>query len=213
MAAEVLANSIRNCDDTKGIRVGDTEHKISQYADDTTLFVPFNISSVDTTFSLFERFQSVSGLKVNFDKTEIFPLGSLKDVTIDLYGKRNIRWSQSGVKVLGINITHSRQSLVQQNFNPILAKLQNIIKLWSARDLTIYRKVCIIKAHLQSQLVYQLSVLPTPPRDFLVKVEKLLFQFLWSNKPDKVKRNVLFGKKEEGGMNMPNIHLYYRTCH
>ena len=73
------------------------------------------------------------------------------------------------------------------------------------RNLTLYGKVSVIKAHLQSQMVYQLSVLPTPNKAFFKKVEKTLFQYLWSNKPDKIKRNLLYNKKDNGGIDMPSI--------
>ncbi len=35
----------------------------------------FEIESIDTIFDTFEEFQEMLGIKVNFDKTEIFPLG------------------------------------------------------------------------------------------------------------------------------------------
>ncbi len=54
-------------------------------------------------------------------------------------------------------------------------------------DLTVLKKISIIKALLQSQLVYQLSVLPSPPKALFDKIEKLLFKYMWSNKPDKIK--------------------------
>ncbi len=70
--------------------MGDTIHNIVQYADDTILIMPFEIESIDTTFDTFEEFQEMSGLKVNFDKTEIFPLGPIKDTAIPLcYPKEN----------------------------------------------------------------------------------------------------------------------------
>ncbi len=49
--------------------------------------MPFRIKSIDTNFDTFEKFQEISGLKVNFDKTEIFPLGPIKDIAILLYAK------------------------------------------------------------------------------------------------------------------------------
>ncbi len=73
------------------------------------------------------------------------------------------------------------------------------------RDLTAFGKISIIKAHLQSQLVYQLSVLPTPPKALFGKIEKLLFKYMWSNKPDKIKQKVMYSSREDGGVTMLNI--------
>ncbi len=73
------------------------------------------------------------------------------------------------------------------------------------RNLYVFGRVAVIKAHLESQLVYQLSVLPSPPKHFNQTVEKLLFKYIWNNKPDKVKRVSMFANKDEGGLNKPNI--------
>ncbi len=58
---------------------------------------------------------------------------------------------------------HDTKSLIAKNFNPLIAKIQNLVKIWSIGNLTIFGRVAVIKAHLQSQLVNQLSVLPSPP--------------------------------------------------
>ncbi len=73
------------------------------------------------------------------------------------------------------------------------------------RDLTLFGKVTIIKAFLQSQLVYQLSVLPSPDKKIFQQIEKTFFKFLWSNKPDKIKRSVLYNNRDDRGINMPDI--------
>ncbi len=60
----------------------------------------------------------------------------------------------------------------------------------------------VIKAHLQSQLVYQLSVLQSPPKCFHQTVKILLFKYLSNNKSGKVKRVTMFANKEEDGLNI-----------
>ena len=52
---EILGNAIRNHDQIKSIRVLGTECKLSQYTDDTTLL---------------DSFAALSGLRVNYEKTE-----------------------------------------------------------------------------------------------------------------------------------------------
>ena len=56
-----------------------------------------------------------------------------------------------------------------------------------------------------SQLTYLFSILPDPPIDLIKKVEKILFKFIWNGKPDEIKRDVIYCKKEMGGLNMTNI--------
>ncbi len=116
-----------------------------------------------------------------------------------------MKWSQDGIRALGIHITHDSKTLIAKNFNPLIAKIENLVKICSIRNLSEFGWVVVIKAHLQLQLVYQLSVIPSPPERFHQTVEKLLFKYLWNNKPDKVKRVTIFANKDQGGLNMPNI--------
>ncbi len=67
--------------------------------------------------------------------TEIFPLGPLKETNISLYNRGKVKWSQDGVKALGIHITHDSKTLIAKNFNPLIAKIEHLVKIWSMRNL------------------------------------------------------------------------------
>ena len=45
------------------------------------------------------------------------------------------------------------------------------------------------------------------PKSELEKVNKLIFKFIWKNKPDKIKRDVLYQTIDRGGLKVPNIFL------
>ncbi len=75
--------------------------------------------SIDVTFDTFEQFQAISGLKINFNKTEIFPLGPLKETKMSLYNRGNVKWFLDGFKALGIHITHDSKTLIAKNLNPL----------------------------------------------------------------------------------------------
>ena len=74
----------------------------------------------------------------------------------------------------------------------------------------MYGKKTVIKTFLQSQLVYSFSVLPSPTQTFFKKVEKLIFKYLWDNKPDRIKRDVLYSDRQNGGLSIPNVE--YQDC-
>ena len=67
---EILGNAITNCDQITEICVLDSECKISQYADDTTLILDGSEKSMQLSFSLLDTFASISGLRINYEKTE-----------------------------------------------------------------------------------------------------------------------------------------------
>ncbi len=47
LAADILSSSIRESDHILGIKIQDSIHKICQYADDTILFMHFDVQSID----------------------------------------------------------------------------------------------------------------------------------------------------------------------
>ena len=76
--AEVLGNSVRNDTRIQGIKVLDTECKISQYADDSTFILDGSQSSFSRSLYLLDTFALISGLKVNYEKIEALQIGSCK---------------------------------------------------------------------------------------------------------------------------------------
>ena len=102
-------------------------------------------------------------------------------------------------------ISLNHDDVLKLNFEPQYQKLCSILNIWSQRDLTPIGKIAIVKSLALSQLTYMFSILPNPSQEFMKKVEKALFKFIWNNKPDKVKREVLYSTKENGGLKMTNI--------
>ena len=78
ICAEVLSNEIRNDNQIQGLTLGTKRFIISQYADDTILTLRYNEQSLIQVIEKFKQFETNSGLKVNFDKTEIIPIGPIK---------------------------------------------------------------------------------------------------------------------------------------
>ena len=71
LCAEVLGILIRNNKDITSIIVGDVEFKLSQYADDTSLFSNGSPESMDGISRTLDYFASISGLRINFSKTKL----------------------------------------------------------------------------------------------------------------------------------------------
>ena len=102
LSVEILGNAIRNHDQIKGISILDSECKISQYVDDTTLILDGSYTSMQQSFSLLDSFAEISGLKVNYDKTEALWIGSMRLHKRVIAAFQHITWSFSKVKALGV---------------------------------------------------------------------------------------------------------------
>ena len=92
------------------------------------------------------------------------------------------------VKVLG----HSTRNIV------------DLANWWKARDLTLRGKVLIIKSLGISKFQY-LSSLVTIPKHVVKEVDKILYEFIWNGKSDKVKRKIFEQDFKQGGYNMTSM--------
>ena len=68
----------------------------------------------------------------------------------------------------------------------------------------------MIKSNIISKIVHLLTALPTPPC-FLKTVNKLIFSFLWDNKPDKVNRIQVCQEYKKGGLKMVDIYEFEKA--
>ena len=59
----------------KGIKINHNEIKVTQFADDTTLTLVGTMSLFQATLNILEIFGTLSGFRVNTEKTQIFWIG------------------------------------------------------------------------------------------------------------------------------------------
>ncbi|KAL9978081.1 hypothetical protein ACROYT_G015562 [Oculina patagonica] len=199
LAVETLAQSIRQNNNICGLKLNDTEIKLSLYADDITAFI-LNDSSADHLFNLLSEFGECSGLKMNISKTEGMWLGSLKQNK----GKRSpfdILWPEKYVIALGVAFAYDPAVSCRINFEEKIVSLKKTLNRWSARNLTLIGRICIVKILAISKLVYNTSVLSVSS-NICKQVNDICFRFVWKMKPDKIKRHTLIGPLEKGGLNM-----------
>ena len=100
LCAEVLGNAIRRDEEIRGIKISGTECKLSQYADDTTMILDGSELSFSRTLYLLDIFADISGVKVNYEKTEALWIGSLKNSNTIIPSNKPITWAERKVYTL-----------------------------------------------------------------------------------------------------------------
>ena len=207
LCAEILGAAVRRATLIRGIQISDNECKISQYADDTTLILDGTRSSIERSFVLLNIFAKLSGLKVNYEKTEALWIGSFKNRTDKLAINQNIRWSTRKIKSLGVWFSSSKEEAVVLNYQEKKEKVSKILSCWQLRRLTLLGKVTVIKSLAASQLVYIMSSLPSS-QSYLKEIHQLLYNFLWDGRGDKIKRSVMLNEYKDGGLKMLDIRSF-----
>ena len=177
---ELLALSIRNNDQIKGITVDGSEIKLVIFADDMTSFVRDKLSH-RTLFDTIDLFSTYSGLKLNRDKTEILLLGNMEASSSEL----GVNEISKVIKILGVNFTFNHSLFYKLNFESIEKSLRGLLKSWSWRGLTLLGKIQVIKSFAIPKILYRV-VLISNKKEFIKKINTLLYSFVWKGK-DKLK--------------------------
>ena len=140
LAIEPLSIALKSSPLISGIYRAGEEHKLSLYADDLLIYVSDPVSSVPHIVHVLEGFGTFSGYKLNFTKSECYPVNDLalqiQDGTLPFHMSRN------GFRYLGINITRDMQSLYQENYYPLFEKVKLDLIKWKTQKSELYQNEC-----------------------------------------------------------------------
>ena len=99
LCAEVLGKMIRENEIITGVNINGKEFRLSQYADDTQIFLDGTEQSLKETLNILKKFYSMSGLKINVEKTRAIRIGSLSHSNRQLCREYKLDWSQGAFKI------------------------------------------------------------------------------------------------------------------
>ena len=97
----------------KGVDIAGRIFKMSQYCDDTTLFVA-DAQSADNAISIVRDFATFSGLQLNMNKCNFMWLGSKRLCENPICG----RVPADMIKILGVNF-NAREDCTQANLQAV----------------------------------------------------------------------------------------------
>lgn len=102
LCAEIFALKIRGNKEMCGIEATLVEHKLSYFADDTSLILHGSKKSLYESLSKMDWFANISGLNINFAKTQVSMIGSKKNSKEIVCPDENL-WGETNLKLLSIN--------------------------------------------------------------------------------------------------------------
>ena len=208
LAAEFLAESIRSNNNIKGINIQNKEHKLSQYADDTTLFLKLEEKSMRSCMDTLLEFEQMSGLKVNKEKTKVVQIGGLGDNRIEFCKDLKLLWTTTFTS-LGITYdVHNMDKITDQNIESKIKEINKLIMIWNGRNITPYGKITITKSLLISKITHILLSLPSPKENTYKKLENIFKEFIWNMKPPKFRKEILETNTNLGGLKMTNLKVF-----
>ena len=157
--------------------------------------------SMKHALEVLNEFCNFAGSKININKTECILLGTLKNLYDELYG---IKTTNKAVRCLGIFIGHDKVECYNKNWMKVYHDVEKLFESWKRRKLTLFVKSCIINTLALSKLTYIASILNSPENDFIKKIQRLIYNFIW-DKTERIKRNTLIGNVLKGGLAVVDI--------
>ena len=86
----------------EGIIINNKEHKASQYADDTSVFLKASVENLKNCLNTLDWFYYKSGLKININKTKVIRIGPIRESDRRFCHENVLDWV-SKFTALGIN--------------------------------------------------------------------------------------------------------------
>lgn len=149
LAAEPLAISIRA--GLRGLESGTLTEKNSMYADDTLLYLVDSGPSLQKALQTIEQFGTFSGLKINWEKSQILSIDSFPPTEL----QANLLLQRvSTIKYLGIHVSRSPADYIQLNIEPLIFHVKFKLKIWARLPLGVWGRINLIKMILLPKILY-----------------------------------------------------------
>ena len=146
------------------------EHRIFQFADDTTLFMKYNESNLRECMSILNTFFQISGLKTNVEKTKAIKFGVTGDSRIILCEDLNLIWTHEFTS-LGIDYNiQNLNHITELNLESKILEMEKLSFIWNSRNLTLIGKITNIKTLMISKIIHILLSLPRPTEETFIRI-------------------------------------------
>ncbi|CAB1319734.1 unnamed protein product, partial [Coregonus sp. 'balchen'] len=170
--------------------------KMKQYTDDTSLLLCKD-SCLTRSFAIIGEFTQASGAVLNHAKSSVKWRGRT-DVPA------GISLCIGALKILGVLFETSGSATL--NWNKSIAVVQRKLGMWRARSLSFIGKVLVLKVDVLPSLLYMAYIYPLPA-SLRRPLVRLVFQFMWGGRLERVARVRMLCPIGEGGRGVPHFPL------
>uniref|UniRef100_A0AAR2INH7 Reverse transcriptase domain-containing protein n=1 Tax=Pygocentrus nattereri TaxID=42514 RepID=A0AAR2INH7_PYGNA len=208
LAIEPLAMTIRMRTDLFGIQIGDHEHRLALYADDLIVFLTRLSISIPNLMRQMEIFGRFSGYSINDSKSSMLFLN--KDERLTPVIQTPFINAKEGFVYLGVKITPDIKTIVSTNYDPLISEVQESLNKWQIMPISMIGRINMIKMNILPKFLYLFQSLPLPlPKLFFDELNSIFTRFIWNNKKPRLRLRLLHLPYERGGLQLPNLKLYY----
>ena len=128
ICAQILNLMLKYNQSVRGIKVGNTEFRLTQFADDTTIILDGTRSSLVAALNMLEVYGSMSGLKVNTDKTKLIWIGKKRYCKDKFDIGKCLTWGVTEFDLLGVTFAVDLDKMIDLNYSNIVNKVEKELK-------------------------------------------------------------------------------------
>ena len=207
LSIEPLIRNIQKDESIKKVNTSTGCSKIVAYADDISCMIKPDPDSIQKIFSHYEKLTKLSGLKLNADKTELISNGHSTNYNITYLNQSHSIDISDSIKVNGLVLSYDNETMHNLNFGKLYNSMDNQLRAWSNRGLSLLGKILIYKTFGLSQILFIGSVVQLTKKEE-AKITELIFKFIWNRDmdkrkaPDRIKRQTIYKPISKLGFGM-----------
>ena len=176
---------------------------LSQFADDIAAFLSYERIVLENFVNILQHVEEEMGLKISYEKTTVYRVGSLHKTNAKLYTQQNLEWSDGPIELLGVSIPCDGAE--SKDFKEILVKVRAVCSKWINRRATLNGKILIVNTLIGSLFTYKLTTMLNMTSAQIKEVETIIREFLWNGKKPKINYKMLQKSKINGGLKLVDL--------
>ena len=158
---------------------------------------------------LLYAFEKLSGMKINFHKSEIFCFGEAKEFEDQYMGLFGCNTGAFPMRYLGIPIHYKKLS--NADWLKVQERFEKRLRSWKGKNLSTGGRLTLINSVLSSLPMYMMSFFEIP-KGVLKKLDYFHSRFFWQRDEHKrkyrlAKWDILCEPKEQGSLDIHNLEL------
>ena len=127
---KVLATTIREEKEIKGIQIGKEVVKLSLFADDMILYIENPKDSIRKLLELISEYSKVAGYKINTQKSLAFLYTNNEKPEREIKESILFTIATKRTKYLGINLPKETKELYTENYKTLMKEIKDDINRW-----------------------------------------------------------------------------------
>lgn len=208
MVLEILLRTVQHDNEIshKGFH-----YKYRAFADDVLFIAEDPKVTMLKLLNKITEFGKLAGFYINRQKSKIICKNMDKKQQKELEDLTQCE-NVKKVKYLGIQITGGNIDLFQNNYSRIWDKIETDLKKWRKLNLSLMGRIALCKMNVLPKILYLFQNIPIIKE--MRKIEqwqKGLLKFIWQDKKPRVKFKVMCDVKERGGLQVPNLKIYFEA--